>query len=427
MSKFFTRAGTAGRVGALAAAGALVLAGCAESSLGGANGGGTSVAYGATKAEYQAAFADMDTILLHTQSPGAKGSVAGSFVEKYVDAVEDWSGGKLTFEVAYSDAIAKATEIDDAIGDGRLDMGQVLTVYEPKEFPASAALLDAGVLSDQGVVTGTMQSNAWPAEVAFSTPEIVAEFEDKGLHLMMPAYNAGVNALFCAEPTTGLGDFAGKSISVGSTVAGEQVSALGATSTSVAYTEAYEALQRGVIDCAMVSPSAAQIGGLIEVAPHTVIDPAAGLAVPTGNMVFNSDLWDNLPLAARQLLWDRLDVFLGASIEDKIWPVTANVVQEIEQFGGAVAPFAGDAGARLTEANDKIVDGIAENSALDGAAFATAVREKTRKWSDIIADLGYENDTDYNGFGEWFSPGKIDIDPYVQRVFEEVLLDRRPA
>jgi TRAP-type C4-dicarboxylate transport system substrate-binding protein len=428
VTKFFTRTGAFARVGAFAAVGALALAGCAESGSGGAGGGGEGVEYGATKAEYQAAFADVDPVVLHTQSPGTKGSVGGSFVEAYVAAVEDWSGGKITFDLAYSDAIAKATEIDDAVKDGRLDIGQVLTVYEPKEFPAASALLDASVLSDQSVVTGVLQSNAWPAEVAFSTPEIVSEFEDKGLKLMMPAYNAGMNALFCSQPRAGLADLAGKSVSVGSTAGTEQVTALGATPTSVAYTEAYEALQRGVINCSMLSPSAAAIGGIVEVAPHTVIDPEAGLAVPTGNMVINEDVWAGLPLVAQQLLWDRLDVFIAGSIEGKIWPVTVDSVQKIKQYGGEVTPFAPDAREALQTANDKIVDAIADKPALsDGEGFVTNARESADKWSRIVEELGYTNETDYNGFAEWYAPGKIDIDPYVKRVYEEILLDKRPA
>lgn len=428
MTKFFARTGAFVRAGALAAAGAIALAGCAESGAGGSQGNGEGVEYGADKATYQAAFADIDPIVLHTQSPGTKGSVGGAFVEAYVEAVQDWSGGKITFDLAYSDAIAKSTEIDDAVRDGRLDIGQVLTVYEPKEFPAASALLDASVLSDQSVVTGVLQSNAWPAEVAFSTPEIVSEFEDKGLKLMMPAYNAGMNALFCSQPRTSLPDYAGKSVSVGSTAGSEQVSSLGATATSVAYTEAYEALQRGVIDCSLVSPSAATIAGLVEVAPNTVIDPAAGLAVPTGNMVVNEDVWAGLPLVAQQLLWDRLDTFIAGSIEGKIWPITVDSVKKIKQYGGAVVPFADDARTALQATNDKIVDAIADKPALsDGDAFVASARESAEKWSGIVAELGYTNETDYNGFADWYEPGKIDIDPYVKRVYEEILLDKRPS
>ena len=428
MVKFFTRTGAAVRAGAYLAAGALVLAGCAESGINGMRGGGPSVPYGATKDEYRAALADAGTIVLHTQSPGAKGSVAGAFVEEYVAAVEDWSGGKITFDVAYSDAIAKSTEIDDAVSDGRLDMAQVLTVYEPKEFPATSALGNAGVLSDQSVVTGALQSNAWPAEVAFATPEIVSEFEEKGMKLVMPGYNAGTNAMFCADPRSSLADFAGKSISIGSTAAGKQVAALHGTSTSVAYTEAYEALQRGVIDCSMVSPSAATIGGLVEVAPHTIIDPDAGLIVPTANMVFNDDMWNKLPLAAQQLLWDRLDVFLGAVVEDKIWPITVDSVEQIKKYGGEVSPLSADARTALQRSNEAIIDGAAhERSLSDGAAFVDSVRATAEKWSRIVAELGYRNTTDYNGFAEWYTPDKIDIEPNVRRVYEDVYLPHRPA
>lgn len=428
MTKFARRAGTFVKAGALAVAGALVVAGCAESGSGGGSGGGEGVPFGATMEEYHAAFADIDPIVLHTQSPSTKGSTGGAFIDAYTSAVEEWSDGKITFDIAYSDAIAKATEIDNAIVDGRLDIGQVLAVYEPKEFPATSALLDASVLSDQSVVTGVLQSNAWPADVALSTPEIVEEFEDKGLKLMMPAYNAGMNALFCAQPRTALPDFGGRSVSVGSTAGNQEVAALGATPTSVAYTEAYEALQRGVIDCSMLSPAAAQIGGILEVAPQTVIDPAAGLAVPTGNMAMNLDVWESLPLVAQQLLWDRLDAFVTGSIQGKIWPVTVESTASIQQYGGRIVPFSDDARAAVQAANEKIVNAIADNPAVDdGQAFVSTVRGTADKWSGIVSELGYTNETDYNGFATWYTPEKIDITPYVERFYEEILLPHRPS
>ncbi|MGN0125432.1 MAG: TRAP transporter substrate-binding protein DctP [Rhodococcus sp. (in: high G+C Gram-positive bacteria)] len=426
----FSKARVIPRAGVLVAASALLLAGCAESSSGGGggNGGGEGVEYGATMEQYQAAFEDVDPIVLNTQSPSTKGSTGGAFLDAYTQAVEEWSGGKITFDIAYSDAIAKSTEIDNAVVDGRLDIGQVLAVYEPQEFPATSALLDASVLSDQSVVTGALQSNAWPAEVALSTPEIVSEFENKGLKLMLPAYNAGMNALFCSEPRTSLPDYAGRSVSVGSTAGNQQVSALGSTPTSVAYTEAYEALQRGVIDCSMLSPAAAQIGGIIEVAPQTVIDPDAGLAVPTGNMVMNLDVWESLPLVAQQLMWDRLDAFVTGSIQGKIWPVTVESVREIQQYGGTIKPFDDDARKSVQDANNRIVDAIAGNTGIDdGDAFVTTIRESADKWSAIVEELGYTNETDYNGFADWYSPEKLDIEPYVQRVYEEIFLQYRPS
>ncbi len=117
----FSRAHIMPRVGVLVAASALLLAGCAESSSGGsgANGGGEGVAFGATMEEYKAAFADVDPIVLYTQSPSTQGSTGGAFIDAYTSAVEEWSDGKITFDIAYSDAIAKSTEIDNAVVDGR--------------------------------------------------------------------------------------------------------------------------------------------------------------------------------------------------------------------------------------------------------------------------------------------------------------------
>ncbi len=92
-------------------------------------------------------------------------------------------------------------------------------------------------------------------------------------------------------------------------------------------------------------------------------------------------------------------------------------------------PFADDARTALQAANDKIVDAIAENPPAvgDGQAFVGTVRDTADKWSGIVTELGYTNETDYNGFATWYSPDKIDIQPYVERFYEEILLPHRPS
>src|SRR5699024_8166926 len=139
------------------------------------------VPFGASQAEYQAAFEDMEPITLHTQTAGPKGSGTSITMEDYVDKIEETSGGKITFEVEYANAIAEPADIDDALRDGRLDLGQVLPIYEPSDYPATNALIESGVLTQGSVVAGTLQSNAWPNEVALNTPEIMNEWDDAGL------------------------------------------------------------------------------------------------------------------------------------------------------------------------------------------------------------------------------------------------------
>ena len=124
----------------------------------------------------------------------------------------------------------------------------------------------------------------------------------------------------------------------------------------------------------------------------------------------------------------RGDAFVTGSIQGKIWPVTVESTASIQQYGGRIVPFSDDARAAVQAANEKIVNAIADNPAVDdGQAFVSTVRGTADKWSGIVSELGYTNETDYNGFATWYTPEKIDITPYVERFYEEILLPHRPS
>lgn len=414
---------------ALGALSVLVLAGCAEQGPAAGGDAGEGVGYGATESEYRAAFAQVDPIVLNTQTPAPKGSITGSYVEKYLEAVTAWSDGKITFDVAYSNAIAPPAEIDDALADGRLDLGMVLPIYEPAEYPANAALIESSFISDHSVITGTLHQNAWPLEVAYDTPEIMREFEERGAKLLLPTYTSGSNGILCSSPHRDLDALKGTQISVGGAAGVKEVEGLGAAPVSVVYTELFESLQRGVIDCSLTSLNVATLAGIVEVAPHVVIDPDAGFALAPGGMAISQATWDSLPLVAQQLMFDRMDVFIKANIVDKIWPSTVEASNQTREAGGSIEVLADDARDKLNEANDALLDKLRTNKAVgDGDAFVERVQEASDKWKKIVTDeLGFENEVDYNGFGSWYSEEKLDIDPYVERVFEEIFLDHRPS
>jgi TRAP-type C4-dicarboxylate transport system substrate-binding protein len=192
----------------------LALAGCAEESEAGSgsSGSGEGLELGATMEEYQQAFEDIDPIELQIQSPAPQGSTTGLPYERWAETVTEWSGGKITFEFAFSNAMAGPTEIDDALNDGRLDVASTLPIYEPDEYPAIAALIETGFISNQTPVLGSLQSNAWPNEVAFNNEDVMKEFEEHGLVPLVPIFNSGAQGMFCTEPRTSLDDFKGLKI-----------------------------------------------------------------------------------------------------------------------------------------------------------------------------------------------------------------------
>ena len=407
---------------------AVALAGCAETSAGGSGGsGGDGVKFGAGKPDYQAAFENVEPIKLTTQSPAPKGAVTGKNVENYLNAVTDWSGGKITFDVAYANAVAPPTEIDDALVDGRLDLGQVLPIYEPSDYPANAALVEATFVSDQSPVAGTLQSNAWPNEVAFKTPEIQREYEDQGIKLMVPQYNSGANVLFCREPRRDLAALRGMAAASGGRAQSAEIEALGGTAASVAYPELFESLQRGVVDCTVSSLTVGVLGGFVETAPNITIDPAAGFAMAPGAMAISQSTWDSLPLVARQLMWDRLDVFMASNIRDKIWPNAVDAVRQAKAAGGSVGSFDPDAQDAMQKANSELLDGLGDKAIGDRDAFVRDIKSAAERWLDAVGEVDISADVSYDQFDSWYTGGKVDVDAYVARVYEEIFLPQRPS
>ena len=419
------------RAGVLAAVmlvGAGALAGCAES--GGANqAGGDGIDAGATKEEYQEAFEDIEEITLLTQTPAPKGSVTGLPQEKYYEAVEDWSGGKIKFDISYSNAVAAPDEADDALVDGRLDVASILPIYDPSEFPANAALIDGGFISDHSALEGVLSSNAWPNQVAFETDEIMAEFDDHGVVPLVPLYNSGANVLFCSQARTSLSDLEGTTIGSGGRSQSAEIEALGGSPSSVPYTELYESLQRGVVDCTVSTPTVAVLGGFMESAPYVTVDPEAGFSVAPGALTVSKTTWESLPLIAQQLLWDRLDVFVAANVEEKIFANNAEMAKIVEKSNGEISAFDEDARAKLQAANEELLKNLSSTDAVDDSdAFVEAMTTANEEWQEKVASLGLD-DVGYAEFGAWWAKNKdsVDLSEFTAMFHDELLAEHRPS
>ncbi len=414
---------------AVGAVGALLLAGCAEDGgSGGSGGGGEGVAAGATKEQYQKAFEDVDTITLRTQTPAPKGSATGLPSEKYYEAVTDWSGGKIKWDIAYSNAVAPAGEAVNALTDGRLDVANVLPIYEPSEWPANTSLIETGFISSQTSVVGSLQSNAWPNEVAFSNEDVMNEFDDHGLVPLVPVFNSGAQGIFCADKRTSLSQFKGASVTASGITQGEQLKALGASPVSIAYPEIFESLQRGVVDCSNSSLTVGVLGGFIPQAPNLTISSANGFALAPGAMAIGKDQWESMPLVARQLLWDKLDVFVASNIEDKIWPNNAEAAKQIRDNKGSISEFDAEATAALKAVNDKLLASLAKNAKgiEDPAALVEDSKTAAAKWLETVKALGFE-DIGYADFDKNFTEDQAAMDKYRDALFNDIWSQRRPS
>lgn len=404
---------------------AVMLSGCGSEGAPepGAPAEGGGVAYGATIEEYHAAFADVDPVTLKYQFTAGIGSEVNAPYEEYLDAVEEWSDGKVTFDRAYSASLVPNTaEWSAALADGRLDLTWFLPYTTPGVFPKLSLLAD-GSLLDGTEPTATLLSTAVFTDAVYADPALGAEAEAGGVHVLLRTPNFALTGYFCPEARTSLDDFAGANVSVAGAGVFVQAAALGAQPQSIAYTELYEALQRGVVDCVASSPTTVQTFGATEIVPSFTIDRDSGLSNFLGYYAIGKEKWDSLPLIAQQVLFDRLDTLieiLPRTDGDRI----VKWYSDVQAIGGGIVEFEADASRALSVANEEILAKMAE-----GGVDVDRLLETRDDWSSILNDELYADLPDSieeflqeGGFGD-----DVDLSIYTKALYERVLLEHRPG
>lgn len=405
---------------AAAAIGILLLAGCsnpgasndvAESDT------NTGVPYGASKADYQAAFEELDPILIRMQTSNPQGTLGAAGSEAYAAALEDWSGGKITVELGFANSfVPSSLEWDNAVADGRLDVSFVMPSYERDVFPLYSDLATASVINPF-TSTAPLVTSGWQSEIGLSD-KYMAEFHENGLHPLLPFHNTyAYTTMFCKEPLTTLDEFAGKMISASGELKSAEVSALGGTPVAMPYTEQYEALQRGVLDCALTSLGAVGASGLEPLTPWGLFDERTAWEQPTTTFAAGKAFWDDLPLVAQQLIFDRLDALIGAEAAAQGERATL-IIEELIANGGSGTRLDAEALKAVNAANDQ---------ALAALEDIDLYREASARWSKIVVDeLEYGDEP----FFEWLETGgweDREYDRLIDRIFTDVLLAHRPG
>lgn len=386
---------------------------------------GEGVPFGASKEDYLAAFEDIDPIVLQMQTGSTEGAPQNIGREAYVEAVNEWSGGKVTIELTYANGlVAAATESDDALADGRLDLSMsILPSYEPDIYPVNNVMNDLSTISPAGAFSPLVRAG-WMTQTFFEDEAFQAEMEDAGIKVLLADQASpflGTSMFTCAEPTEGsLSDLSGRSVAASGVAFTTQLSALGMAPVTMPWNETYEGLERGVVDCASGSLAGVQAGAVQPVALHAVIDDVP-LATGLSYVGFGQRQWDDLPLVAQQVLFDRLDVLLAESS-------AAGMNGVADYLGGfdTVTPLDKKASAALQEATDQLISD-AEAKSPDGVDIE-AIEERAQKWRDVVVDDLDYGDTNLIDYTVDSSDYK-DYDPsaYVDYLFENVLLAHRPG
>lgn len=384
------------------------------------------VPYGASKADFISALADMAPVEMTMQSVSSPGNNNSLPTERYAAAVEDWSGGKISVRIVYGSAIMQGNTAP-AVADGRITYGGIIAQYDPSNLPTSAALVDLTFASSALPFSGVLQSWGMMMETGNSNEQAWQEQRDYGVEPGFIVSGATPSGFFCREPRSTMADFNGVQTRTGGVVHARQVEGLGAANVSLPYSEMFEGLQRGIIDCALTGLSTAVVAGIIPVAPYHTTVRGHNFALTATNVAFDQVFWEEIPLAARQLLYDLQKTYIDTSLRTSYLGAQEGLKTAIDS-GGAILVVDETLDTDLAAVNEELIAELRQNPYFaDGNEVVDTLLTAAGKWDNIVAELGYTAmDPGWAEFGNWYDDASVDLTPFIDRLYQETMLPYRP-
>lgn len=194
--------------------------------------------------------AEYPSMTLKTTSIVPKGSFANKIVEWFVEAIEERTGGKVTFQEYYGASLLGGRETLEGMQRGIADFGLVIPPYTPGKLPVAYSNY-AFPFAPRSAVT--MVSAVWELYQEF--PWMHQELTD---HNIKPLYLYTVSdyGILSREPIETLKDLKGKRIVQLGGYFADWTKAGGVTPISgVTAGERYERLRTGVVDGTLLTPS----------------------------------------------------------------------------------------------------------------------------------------------------------------------------
>ena len=298
------RASTA-TAGALLAA--FLVAGCASSGPGSPTESTTA----------DASFEDIEPITLTLSDLNVESASSAIALRAFADEIEKNTDGKVTMEFYWGSSLVPVTEGLTSVASGIVDIQASATAYFPQELPVANWFASVGT---------TNHSTAWPVGFLASMPAMIeqfetnedlrAEFAELGVVPLLAATGPSQDML-CTKPVETPAEASGTLIrTAGQPWLGE-AEALGMTQVTLAPTDVYEGMQRGVVECAVSVPSTGFMpNGLWDIAKHYV---PLGMSGTAGFFyIMNKDLWDSLPEQVRDVINKAKPIYTRTYMEETL-------------------------------------------------------------------------------------------------------------
>lgn len=274
--------------------GVLLLTGCAQ-------GGGAAVT---TPNQGESAggvdWSTVEPVELTVSSQYTPGMNAHDLMTEWASAVTEVSEGRITFNIHEAGVLSGAREELSAMSSGLADIVPLSSSYHPDQLPVSnwvdRVVQDATI--DFGYPNTNIAGSAQFATHNSTSEDMLTEMAGNGFMPLLTIFT-GPSVLTCTEPFESPADLAGRQVRVGNAVQQGEYESLGMKGVFLPVLEQYEALQRGVVDCAV--NGVLFVEDLLEVAPHASIP---NTAVSPFYWAISTDAWSKFSPEVQKVLMD---------------------------------------------------------------------------------------------------------------------------
>ena len=277
-----------------------------------------------------AAFADPVTLTYAEVNP-LDGTIVGEMAKAFKEKAEEVSGGEITIDIQAGGVLGSEDQIlDNLLGGGNITDISRISAFALTQYGCNKAKL----LSIP--YTFVNEDHFWNFAASDLAQEFLLEPQEIGLPLRGLCYGEeGFRHFFFKNEVKGLDDLKGLKIRVSSDpVMTGMVSNLGASATTVAFTELYSALNTGVVDGAEQPTANYRSNAFQEVAPYLLLD---GHTLGALQIIITDAAWAKLSEEQQGWIMEAAK-YASEVCKAKVAEIEAQTFELLAQDGATVIP-----------------------------------------------------------------------------------------
>ena len=277
------------------------------------------------------ASADEPITLTYAEVNPLDGTTVGEMAKSFKAKLEELSGGSVLVDIQASGVLGSEDQIlDNLLGGGNIcDLSRISAFALTQYGCDKASLLSIPY-------TFVNEEHFWKFADSELAQEFLNEPQEIGLPLRGICYGEeGFRHFFFKNEVKGLEDLKGLKIRVSSDpVMTGMVSNLGASATTVAFTELYSALNTGVVDGAEQPTANYRSNAFQEVAPYLLLD---GHTLGALQIVITDNAWNKLNEEQQGWVMEAAKA-ASQTCREKVAEIEQKTFEQLKEDGATVIP-----------------------------------------------------------------------------------------